>query len=168
MNPPYSPTWTGHVESIVKLTKWALEAMHQGPTIQACTPDEFYTLLKRAQGYINSRPLIRPECHLPILTPGDFIGNGLAHLINITWRPEFTGSLGYRYKQLENVRTEMWKIFRESYITMLRRQNMTPMGAWETPKEGDLVLVADVPDWSGDGWLVAKVIKIFPGQDKKE
>ena len=48
INPPYSPTWTGHVESIVKLTKKALEAMHQGPTIQACNQDEFYTLLKRS------------------------------------------------------------------------------------------------------------------------
>ena len=51
---------------------------------------------------------------------------------------------------------------------MIRRQNMTPMGAWETPKEGDLVLAADVPDWSGDGWPVAKVVKVIPGQDGKE
>ena len=59
-------------------------------------------------------------------------------------------------------------MFRESYITMLRRQNMTPMGAWETPKEGDLVLAADVPDWSGDGWPVAKVVRTIPGHDGKE
>ena len=51
---------------------------------------------------------------------------------------------------------------------MLRRQNTTPMGAWETPKEGDLVLAADVPDWSGDGWPVARVVRVFPGQDHKE
>ena len=87
LNPPYSPTWSGHVESLVKLTKKALENMHLGPVIQALTPDEFYTLLKRAQGYINSRPLVRPELHVPLLTPGDFIGNGSSQLVNVTWRP---------------------------------------------------------------------------------
>ena len=33
---------------------------------------------------------------------------------------------------------------------------------------GDLVLAADVPDWSGDGWPVAKVKRIIPWEDGKE
>ena len=167
INPPYSPTWTGHVESLVKLTKRALEAMHQGPVIQALTADEFYTLLKRAQGYINSRPLLRPEFQIPMLTPGDFIGNGASQLVNVTWRPEDVGSLGFRYRQLEKVRMEIWRIFRESYITMLRKQNRSPVGFWDEPKEGDLVLAADVPEWSGNGWPVARIVTVMKGQDGK-
>ena len=131
LNPPYSPTWTGHVESIVKLTKRALLNLHKGPIIQALSPDEFYTQLKRAQGYINTRPLLLPESQMPLLTPGDFIGTGTSQLVNLTWRPEFGGSLGYRYKQLEEIRTELWKLFREFYVVMLWRQNSHPMGSWE-------------------------------------
>ena len=168
LNPPYSPTWTGHVESLVKITKKALQHLHQGPVIQALTPDEFYTQLKRAQGYINTRPLLRPESRMPLLTPGDFIGNGSAQLVNITWRPEFGGNLGYRYRQLEEIRTELWKLVRESYIVMLKKQNTHPLGSWTQPEVGDLVLAADVPDWSGDGWPVAKVTRIMQGEDGKE
>ena len=153
---------------MVKITKKALERMHLGPTIQKLTPDEFYTLLKRAQGYINSRPLMRPELHLPILTPGDFIGNGSSQLINVTWRPEYGGNLGYRYKQLEEVRKETWKIFREAYITMIRQQNRHPTGWWDRPEEGDLVLTMDVPEWSGDGWPVARIVKVICGTDGRE
>ena len=119
LNPPYSPTWTGHVESIVKLTKKALLSLHQGPIVQTLSPDEFYTQLKRAQGYINARPLVRPESPMPLLTPGDFIGTGTSQLDNVTWRPEFGGNMGYRYRQLETIRTELWKLFRESYVVML-------------------------------------------------
>ena len=168
VNPPYSPTWTGHVESLVKLTKRALEGMHQGPIIQTLTYDEFYTLLKRAQGYINSRPLVRPEFQMPILTPGDFIGSGASLLVNVTWRPEYYGNLGYRYQQLEKIRAEVWRVFRESYIAMLRRHNEGPMGSWIVPEEGDLVLAADVLEWSGDGWLEAKIMRAFIGKDGTE
>ena len=168
LNPPYSPTWTGQVESLVKLTKRALQNLHQGPIIQALTPDEFYTLLKRAQGYINMRPLLRPDHRMPMLTPGDFIGSGSSQLVNITWRPEFGGNLGYRYKQMEEIRTELWKTFRESYVVMLRKQNNHPMGSWIRPEVGDLVLAADVPQWSGDGWPVARIIRIMPGEDGRE
>ena len=168
LNPPYSPTWTGHVESLVKLTKKALLNLHQGPVIQALTPDEFYTQLKRAQGYINMRPLLRPETQMPLLTPADFIGSGSSQLVNLTWRPEFGGNLGYRYRQLEEIRTELWKVFRESYVVMLRRQNTNPMGTWTRPEVGDLVLAADVPEWSGDGWPVARIVRVIQGEDGKE
>ena len=30
------------------------------------------------------------------------------------------------------------------------------------------MLAADVPDWSGDGWPVARIIKIMTGEDGKE
>ena len=69
---------------------------------------------------------------------------------------------------MEEIRRDLWKMFRESYITLLRRQNQHPMGSWETPEVGDLVLVGDVPAWSGEGWPVAKIVKIRKGQDGGE
>ena len=39
------------------------------------------------------------------------------------------------------------------------------MGSWAAPEEGDLVLAADVPEWSGDGWPVAKILRAFVGKD---
>ena len=168
LNPPYSPTWSGHVESMVKLTKRALERMHVGPTIQKLTPDEFYTLLKRAQGYINSRPLVRPDSGMPLLTPGDLIGTGASQLVNLTWPTEDCGNIGYRYKQLEEVRKDMLVIFRDSYIGTLRRQRSYPLGALRSLQEGDLVVASDVPDWSGNCLPVAKVVKVMAGMDGGE
>ena len=99
LNPPYSPTWTRACGKHSQVDQEGVaEIFTKGPIIQALSPDEFYTQLKRAQGYINARPLLRPESQLPLLTPGDFIGTGTSQLVNITWRPEFGGSLGYRYQ----------------------------------------------------------------------
>ena len=42
------------------------------------------------------------------------------------------------------------------------------MGSWMRPEVGDLVLAADVPDWSGDGWPVAKIKRLIKGEDGED
>ena len=165
MNPPYSPTWTGHVESMVKLVKKTLERLHTGPTITELNYDEFYTLLKRSQGYVNSQPLFATHRQHPIPTPADFIGTGESQLTNIIWNPEDVGRLGHRYGQLEEICREIWGVFREMYVGTLRRQPFKPLGAWRRVGEGDLVVTSEIPDWTGDGWPVARVVKEFVGED---
>ena len=39
INIPYSPTWSSHVEAMVKITKNALQNLHTGPVITRLTPD---------------------------------------------------------------------------------------------------------------------------------
>ena len=43
INVPYSPTWSAHAESMVKITKEALRHLHSGPQMTKLTLDEFYT-----------------------------------------------------------------------------------------------------------------------------
>ena len=104
LNVPYSPTWSSHVESMVKITKAALKHLHTGPTITKLTPDEFYTQLKRCQGYINMRPLIQPKPESPPLTPADFIGTGHTWLTSFLYAPDDKGASGHRFDQLETLR----------------------------------------------------------------
>ena len=158
INVPYSPTWSAHVESMVKITKMALQKLHTGPTMSKLTPDEFNTQLKRCQGFINMRPLISSEPGRPPLTPGDFIGTGCAWLTSVVYAPEDRGSLGLRYKQMEKLREEIWNTFRQDYLCWLRRQSTGR--SQQLPEVDDLVLVKDVPAWKGDGWPVARVVTI--------
>ena len=64
INIPYSPTWSAHV----KITKEALRHLHSRPQMAKLTLDEFYTQLKRAQGYINMRPLVKASAEKVPLT----------------------------------------------------------------------------------------------------
>ena len=157
VNIPYSPTWSSHVESMVKIVKEALKHLHSGPLITRLTPDEFYTELKRVQGYINMRPLLQLTDNKVPLTPADFIGTGNTWLSSFVYVPSERGASGYRFEQLEDIRKKIWKSFREDYLIWLRRQG----GIVEhLPEVGDLVLVQDVPSWKGDGWPVGRVVKI--------
>ena len=161
VNVPYSPTWSSHVESMVKLTKNALQKLHTGPIITKLTTDEFYTQLKRCQGYINMRPLVDSLGDRPPLTPADFIGTGCAWLTSFVYAPEDKGNVGFRHRQLEKIRKELWETFREDYVGWLRRQSPGLRGP--LPEVNDLVLVKDVPAWKGNGWPVARVIKVKGG-----
>ena len=156
LNVPYSPTWSSHVESMVKITKEALKKLHSGPTITRLSPDEFYTQLKRVQGYINMRPLLQSPGHLP-LTPGDFIGTGNSWLTSFVYHPEDRAASGHRLQQMEEIRKEVWRRFREEYLVLLRRQGSHSV---HMPEVDDLVLVEDVPSWKGDGWPVGRITQI--------
>ena len=77
INVPYSPTWSSHVEAMVKITKNALKKLHTSPCLTKLTPDEFYTQLIRCQGYINMRALIRAQGGLCTVNPGRLYRNRL-------------------------------------------------------------------------------------------
>ena len=163
INVPYSPTWTSHVEAMVKITKEALRKLHSGPQMTKLTPDEFYTQLKRVQGYINMRPLIQTcQNRLP-LSPGDFMGTGNSWLTSFVYNREDKGASGHRLEQMEEIRKNLWGRFREEYLTLLRRQGGKSANL---PEVGDLVLVSDVPSWKGDGWPVGKIIDIKSSGDE--
>ena len=158
INVPYSPTWSSHVEAMVKITKESLRHLHSGPEMTKLTLDEFYTQLKRAQGYVNMRPLVQTSGERIPLTPGDFIRTGNSWLTSFIYAPEDIGASGYRYKQVEGIRKNIWERFRTDYLLWLRRQGE---GEGYLPKEDDLVLVQDVPSWKGDGWPVGRVVKVI-------
>ena len=171
INVPYSPTWSGQVESMVKITKEALS----GPVMTKLTLDEFYTQLKRAQGYINMRPLIQTKADQTLLTPGDFMGTGNAWLSSFVLTPEEKGASGYRFQQMEEIRRKIWERFQTDYLMWLRRQGG---GELHHPQVGELVLVQDVPSWKGDGWPVGRIkslkgptvfeIEIVPTEELKK
>ena len=100
INLPYSPTWSSHVEAMVKITKTALKKLYTEPTMTKLTADEFYTQLKRCQGYINMRPLTGQTTDGAPLTPADFTGTGCNWLVSFLYEPENKGALGHRYEQL--------------------------------------------------------------------
>ena len=78
--------------------------------------------------------------------------------LSFIYAPEDQGSLGYRYRQLEEMRASLWNSFREEYVIWLRWQSSRldqPL-----PQIDDLVLVKDVPARKGNGWPVARIIDI--------
>ena len=162
-NVPYSPTWSSHVEAMVKITKEALKRLRGKPCVTRLTADEFYAQLKRAQGYINMRPLLQVSIHHLPLTPADFMGTGATWLTSFVMEPENRGASGHRFQQLEEMRKDLWRRFKEEYLMWLRRQGGSTKGL---PEIGDLVLVSEVPSWKGNGWPVGKIVGVKTGSDE--
>ena len=90
-----------HVETMVKIIKEALKRLHSGPCVTRLTADEFYTQLKRAQGFINMRPLLQVSVNHPPLTPTDFIGTGNSCLNSFVMEHEGRGASAHRFEQME-------------------------------------------------------------------
>ena len=77
-NPPYSPRFTGHVETMVKVTKNSLRKVLGRPSY-LFHDEQLRTLIKITQGYANMRPLSEPSDDPndpPPLVPADFLLTG--------------------------------------------------------------------------------------------
>ena len=165
-NPPYSPRFTGHVETMVKLMKNSLRKLLGQPQ-HLFRDEQLQTLLKIAQGYANQRPLTTPSSDPhdpPPLTPGDFLLTGNRVLGSL---PEFDLSkynLKIRKESLGKATREMWQILCKEYLTTL--QQYPKMRGGRSLEVGAVVLMLDKTLPSGR-YCLGKIKKIRPGPDGK-
>ena len=107
---PRAPHFGGAWEIMVKAMKRALTALGQS---QPLDDDTFVTFLCRAMDLINQRPLLKHfSQETPhILTPNDFImGRIDTSIYPFKVTPEET-RLGARWRQLEEITTQLWQRF---------------------------------------------------------
>ena len=122
-NPPYSPRFTGHVETMVKLMKNSLRKLLGQPQY-LFRDEQLLTLLKVVQGYGNQRPLTTPSSDPndpPPLTPSDFLLTGNRVLGGLPELEQNKYDLKIRKESLGKATKEMWHILCKEYLNYFAR-----------------------------------------------
>ncbi|XP_063994477.1 uncharacterized protein LOC135172028 [Diachasmimorpha longicaudata] len=162
-NPPYSPHMGGKWEAAVKSTKHHLRRVIGTSTL---TYEEFTTLLTQVEAILNSRPLCpinNDRQDTTALTPGHFIIGG-----SLTAIPEPT---------LEHINTDplnKWQLITQKVQNFWDHwarecvHRYQQIYRWRKPtddiKIGSLVRISHEQE-PPTRWLLARVIRIHPGQD---
>ena len=158
LNPPYTPSYGGHYESLIKVLKNAFKHTAKWPRY-SFTDEQLVTGLKEAAAIANMRPLTELSTDPndpPPIRPSDFLH---APILGVTpdWR---NSTLHRRIKnELEAFQQELWIRMRKEVLSTLQKPRH-----WE-PKnplqEGDLVLVKD-DDWRPRPLAVGKDNSCLP------
>lgn len=161
--PPRAPQFGGIWESAVKLAKYHIVRV-LGESL--LTFEEFYTVLKKVEAMLNSRPLT-PETDDPtdlrVLTPGHFlVGRPLIS------KPEediadISAHRLTRWRRLQSFSQQLWKRLSNEYVHQLQQKPKNFKRKFEV-KVGDMVLVKDESS-AVLHWNLARVIKLHPGND---
>ena len=161
MNPPRTPSFGGHFESLVKVIKNTFKTLVKWPNYNL-TDEELMTSFKEAAGLANMRPLTElsddPQDQPP-LTPSQFL---VAPILNMN--PEWDVPRVARNLESETSRVKrlLWTRMRDELSRNLQRAR--------TINEADPLVVGEVvivrnQEWRADRWPLALVIELFPGKD---
>lgn len=163
--PSYSPVFAGLAEAAVKSMKHILKR-----TVQKCilTYEQLNTVLCQIEAILNSRPLMPISSDVTdfsYLTPGHFLVGG-----PLTSYPESdisdtpSNRLSF-WQNVESMKQSFWKVWHKQYLNQLQ---FRPKWRDDLPnlKLGTLVILRD-KNTSPLYWPMARVVKIFPGNDQK-
>ena len=142
-NPPYSPRFSGHVETMVKLMKNSLRKILGQPQY-LFRDEQLATLLKVTQGFANQRPLTTPSSDPhdpPPLTPSDFLLTGNRVLGSLPELKQSSYDLKVRKESLGEATKEMWQALCKEYLVTL--QEYPKMRGNRSLNAGDIVLMLD-------------------------
>ena len=163
LNPPYTPSYGGHYESLIKVLKNAFKHTARWPKY-LFNDDQLLTGLKEAAAIANMRPLTQTSPNPddpPPLRPSDFLNAPIVGMVP-DWR---STTLHRRIKdELEAFQQELWVRMRKEVLSGLQRPR-----TWkddQSLEEGDLVLYNN-DTWRPDFWPMARIVELLPSQDGK-
>ena len=160
-NPPSSPWMGGSWESLVKLTKRAMNSIMKD---RLFTDEVLSTILCEVEFIVNSRPLT-PASDDPsdyeCLTPQHFLSRRFSVPVDAFY--DYPLEVRRKWKSVVAASNMFWNRFRKEYLTSLniRRKWTKTVG---NVRDGDLVILKtdNVPRIH---WPLARVTKTFPGTD---
>ena len=161
MNPPRTPSFGGHFEALIKVTKNAFKTLARWPKY-LLTDEELETSLKEAAAIVNMRPLTElseDPRDLQPLRPSDFLH---APILNIVpnWNEAI---LSTKLKmETERLKQDLWDRMRTEVLRNLQR--VTAHQASRPLTVGELVLIKD-QEWRTDKWPLGIITKVHPGND---
>jgi hypothetical protein len=154
---PHEPSTNGAIEIMVRAVKRALKKVVQ----PGCLNEEgFTTMVVKAEGILNSRPLTYTSSDsgdLTPITPNDFLLPSC--LRDCTELPEEGGKFSRRLRQINEILNAFWSRYVKEYIPTLHSTQK-----WLKPqrdfKVGDVVLYYD-QDQRGN-WPMGRVEEVYP------
>ncbi|XP_058443569.1 uncharacterized protein LOC131425583 [Malaya genurostris] len=162
-NPPAAPHMGGCWERLVRSTKNALKAIHDGRTL---SDEVLLTVLSEAEDMVNSRPLTyipHNGAETESLTPNHFLrGFPAGNCEEITMPTCSAEALRDCYKKSQKLADVLWQRWIKEYIPLVNHRTK-----WfedkESIKVGELVFIIDGDNWRT--WVRGIVEHVIRGQD---
>lgn len=161
--PPNSPWMGGAWESIVKITKRALETVTKD---RAVFEETLNTFLTEVESTLNSRPLLQltdDVNDLDVLTPNNFLIGRQNYNFRLT-SEESKMNLRSRWKSVQNLTNMFWARFIKEYIPTLNIRKK-----WHKQersfKINDVVLVKK-DNVKRCHWPLGRIVEVYKSKDK--
>ncbi|XP_048478565.1 uncharacterized protein LOC105389454 [Plutella xylostella] len=163
--PSYAPVFAGLAEAAVKSMKYHLKRIVLDA---ALTYEQLNTVLCQIEAVLNSRPIlplsedINDYCYL---TPGHFlIGTSLTMYPEVDNSETRNNRLSF-WQQCTQLQQRFWKAWYKYYLNTLQNRSKWCQ-SMPNVTEGSLVLMRE-PNSPPLVWPMARVVKVFPGNDGK-
>ena len=161
MNPPRTPSFGGHFESLVKVIKTTFKTLVKWPNYNL-TDEELMTSFKEAAGMANMRPTSDlsedPTDEAP-LSPSQFLN---APILNMNPEWDVTTASRNLRSETNKVKQLLWERMKEEVTRGLTKSKIVREA--EPLQEGEIVLLKG-QEWRPDKWPLAIVTKRFTGDD---
>ena len=161
LNPPRTPSFGGHFESLIKTLKGAFKTLVRWPKY-SLTDEELITSMKEAAAMANMRPLTElseDPRDLPALSPSEFLNAPVLNVVpNWTEKNFFKGLKS----DLDALKQEIWERMRAEVLANLQRVRHTQTG--EPLYVGEIVMLR-TQEWRADRWPLAVITELRPGDD---
>ena len=162
INPASSPTFSGHVETMVKMVKKCLRQIGARNSV-LYNHDEFHTVATQAAAFVNTRPYsLAADKEFP-LVPADFVLTGHDVLYSGPHTGASSKSMSNRYNAMIENLQDIWTLFHSLYLTEVRRRQERAPHLWRL-RVGDVVAV-EKENVSRPNWPTGRIIRELTGSD---
>ena len=158
--PARAPHFGGIWEAAVKSMKHHLRRV---VGTQILHYEELSTILCQIEAVLNSRPLVPLSSDpndLQVITPNHFLIGGSP---NEPDRQESKIPLNCRYRLLQQIQKDFWKMWKKDYLGSLQIRKKWAQSSANL-KIGDLVLLAD-DDCRAMQWKIGRIKEVYTGND---
>lgn len=164
--PSYSPVFAGLAEAGVKSTKFHLKRILQDRVL---TYEQLNTILCQIEAVLNSRPLLAVTVDdvndFSYLSPSHFlVGTSLTSFPEGDTVNMPDNKLKF-WALCNKIKSQFWNIWHKYYLNALQNRTKWRDGH-PNVKVGDLVIMRE-PNCPPLAWPMARIVKVYPGQDGK-
>ena len=164
-NPPYSSHMGGVWERMIGVTRRILDSMLKD--VANLTHEVLVTLLAEVTAIVNSRPLVPVsyDSEMPeILTPSILLTQKTDIAEQSLCQLDTKDLYKSQWKRVQHLADLFWSRWKRDYLQTLQARRK-----WTSDREnieiGDVVLLKD-DEVARVQWPIARVTKVFPGDDK--
>ena len=178
LNPSFSPRYSGHTEAVVKLCRHSLNKIL--PISGLLNDEDFTTLVKKCQAFLNMRPLSEPSPDprdpRP-LTPADFLLTGSRHLELMPTTPD--PEVVPLARHIREAQAQLWQAYFTEYVKTLAKFVKNSQSKPYQYEEGEFVhllkagtpIAANAKTMAGEyrgvsgRYHIGRIVQIHPGDD---
>ena len=152
-----APWWGGHYERLIGIVK---RSLHKSVGRAKLTLSELEEVLLDVETILNNRPLsyVEDDIQMPILTPNSLMHDEINALPNESLGSDEDSDLRKRAKYLKRCKENVWKRWRNEYLSGLWERHTLIKGKKPEIQVGDIMMIKGEEKNRGQWKIVGRLI----------